>query len=298
MYNALLDTFVCVADCGSFSKAAEKLFISPTAVMKQMNLLEEHLDLQLIHRTHHGIRLTPMGESIYKDAKAIIQQSETAIMRAKLLSEAANYTICVGTSMLNPCKVFMDLWYQINDQFPRFKIHIIPFEDDHNGILSVINKIGEQFDFIVGVCDSAQWLSRCRFFQLGTYQKCVAVPIGHPLATKKKLKLSDLYGQTLMMVKRGDSPLNDHLRDDLERNHPQIRIEDTDHFYDISVFNRCVQEGNVLLNIECWKDIHPSLVTIPVEWDYTIPYGLLYALSPPEDILQFLEAIRTLCKAD
>ena len=40
MYNPLLDTFLAVADCGSFTKAADKLFISPTAVMKKMNVLE------------------------------------------------------------------------------------------------------------------------------------------------------------------------------------------------------------------------------------------------------------------
>lgn len=43
MYNPLLNTFVAVADCGSFTKASETLFISPTAVMKQMNALEKHL---------------------------------------------------------------------------------------------------------------------------------------------------------------------------------------------------------------------------------------------------------------
>ena len=36
------------------------------------------------------------------------------------------------------------------------------------------------------------------------------------------------------------------------------------------------KNGQLLLNLECWKDIHPSLVTLPVEWNYTIPYGLLY----------------------
>ncbi len=52
MYNHMLDTFIAVADCGSFTKAAERLYISPTAVMKQMNALESHLDLKLIERTH------------------------------------------------------------------------------------------------------------------------------------------------------------------------------------------------------------------------------------------------------
>mgnify|MGYP002574371263 CR=1 FL=1 len=45
MYNSQLTVFVCVADCGSFTKAASKLYISPTAVMKQMNALgfKQHL---------------------------------------------------------------------------------------------------------------------------------------------------------------------------------------------------------------------------------------------------------------
>ncbi|MFR2377759.1 MAG: LysR family transcriptional regulator [Clostridium sp.] len=40
MYEPMLDTFLAVADCGSFTKAAEQLFISPTTIMKQMNSLE------------------------------------------------------------------------------------------------------------------------------------------------------------------------------------------------------------------------------------------------------------------
>ena len=36
MFNPQLATFVCVADCGSFSQAAEKLYLSSTAVMKQL----------------------------------------------------------------------------------------------------------------------------------------------------------------------------------------------------------------------------------------------------------------------
>ena len=61
MYNPQLETFLCVAECGSFNKAAEKLFISPPAVIKQINLLEENLDLQLFVRTHRGLQLTEAG---------------------------------------------------------------------------------------------------------------------------------------------------------------------------------------------------------------------------------------------
>lgn len=122
----------------------------------------------------------------------------------------------------------------------------------------------------------------------------VAVSREHPLAQKKLLKVQDLYGETLMMVKRGDSGANDFLRNDLERNHPQVHIEDTQMFYDLSVFNRCAETDNVLLTIECWKDVHPGLVTIPVEWDYSIPYGLLYSLNADDDVLKFVDAVKNM----
>ena len=292
MYNSLLKTFLCVADCGSLNKASEQLFLTPASVMKQINLLEKHLDLQLIRRTNHGITLTECGESIYQDAKFMISYSEKAIEKAREIEGRQRRTIRVGTSMLNPCKIFMDIWYRVSDRFPQYKIEIIPFEDDRNGILSVIEKIGDEFDFIVGVCDSVQWLNRCSMYPLGAYKKCVAVPVGHRLAGRKKLKITDLYGETLIMVKRGDSPINDFLRNDLEQNHPQIQIEDTEYYYDIQVFNHCEQTGNLLLNLECWKDIHPSLITIPVEWDYSIPYGLLYPLTPRKEVLRLIEAVK------
>lgn len=291
MYDLALDTFICVADCGSFNKAADKLYLSPTAVMKQMNTLEKRLGIKLFCRTSHGISLTAGGQSIYKDAKSIISASKEAVKRAEIAANAQQRVLRVGTSMLNPCKAFMDIWYKVSERFPNFKIQIIPFEDNHEGILSVIDKIGSSFDFIVGVCDSSQWLERCNMYPLGRYKKCIAVPIYHPLAKKSSLKIADLYGETLMMVKRGDSRINDALRDELEAKHPQIKLEDTYQFYDITVFNRCAESGKLLLNLECWSDIHPSLKTIPVDWSFTIPYGLLYPLDPKEDIAEFLKAI-------
>ena len=54
----------------------------------------------------------------------------------------------------------------------------------------------------------------------------------------------------------------------------------------MSVFNRCIETGNVLLILECWQDVHPALVSIPVKWEYSSPYGLLYALNPPDDVMQ------------
>lgn len=122
----------------------------------------------------------------------------------------------------------------------------------------------------------------------------IAISREHPLASKSCIEIEDLYGETLMMVCRGDSGVNDFIRNDLEKNHPLIHIEDTPQFYDLSVFNRCAETGNVLLTIECWQDVHPGLVTIPVHWHYSIPYGLLYSNHAPEDVLRFVETVEKL----
>lgn len=289
MYNPVLDTFITVAECGSFTKASELLYISPTAVMKQMNTLEAHLDVKLTERTPTGVKLTAAGEIIYRDAKFMKDYSKKSLAEAKAAEHSYDTTFCVGTSLLNPAKPFMDIWYRVNKKFPDYKLHLVPFEDDHDGILSEIKKLGEKFDFLIGVCDSKAWLSLCNFMPLGRYKKMIAVSREHRLARKSSIGLEDLYGETLMMVKSGDSGVNDFIRNDLEKNHPQIHIEDTPQFYDLSVFNRCAETGNVLLTIECWQEVHPGLVSIPVNWDYSIPYGLLYSLNAPDDVKRFVD---------
>ena len=289
MYNHVLDTFITVAECGSFTKASELLYISPTAVMKQMNTLEAHLDVKLTERTPTGVKLTAAGEIIYRDAKFMKDYSKKSLAEAKAAEHSYDTTFCVGTSLLNPAKPFMDIWYRVNKKFPDYKLHLVPFEDDHDGILSEIKKLGEKFDFLIGVCDSKAWLSLCNFMPLGRYKKMIAVSREHRLARKSSIGLEDLYGETLMMVKSGDSGVNDFIRNDLEKNHPQIHIEDTPQFYDLSVFNRCAETGNVLLTIECWQEVHPGLVSIPVNWDYSIPYGLLYSLNAPDDVKKFVD---------
>ena len=292
MYNRQIQTFLYVSDFGSFSKAAEKLFITPASVMNQINSLESRIGVKLLERTNHGIELTPAGQSIYKDAKRIIGEAEDAVARARQISGKEQYIIRVGTSLLNPCKTLIDLWANVSDINSNFQIKIVPFEDDHSNILSVISALGKKIDFVVGACGSNEWRSRCNYFPLGEYKVCCAVPRKHRLAQKSHLQISDLYGENLMMVKRGDSDGLDILRDMLETEHPEIHIVDTPFFYDADVFNTCEYTNSVLLTLEAWTDIHPSLVTIPTDWHYTVPYGLLYAKKPSKDVLAFLEAMQ------
>lgn len=84
MYNPQLETFIRVADAGSFNKAAEQSFITPTAVIKQINLLEADLGVKLFERTHRGLLLTKAGKSLYNDAKYVIQYCKDSVTRRKM----------------------------------------------------------------------------------------------------------------------------------------------------------------------------------------------------------------------
>ena len=75
MYNHALDTFVRAAELGSFSKVAEESFISPSAVIQQMNHLEKDLNVSLFNRSKKGVTLTQAGQYLLLESRAIIQRS-------------------------------------------------------------------------------------------------------------------------------------------------------------------------------------------------------------------------------
>ena len=52
MYNPQIETLIQVADAGSFSKAAERMYITPVSVMNQVNALEKRIGVKLFERTN------------------------------------------------------------------------------------------------------------------------------------------------------------------------------------------------------------------------------------------------------
>ena len=292
MYNQQIKTFIRVADRGSLSKAAEDLYVTPASVMKQMNALENRLELTLLKRTNQGIELTEAGRYIYDFAKNMITESEDAVLKAKSIQQREIKTIRVGSSFLNPSNVLTNLWNKISDFSTEYRIKIVPYNDDHGQILSVVASLGKTMDFMVGVFGSQQMLSISEFYELGRYHLCIAVPRNHQLASKDILSLNDLHGEHLIVVKSGDALYLDDLREMLKMTHPQIIFEDAHYFYDIETFNTCEATGSLLLTLDAWSDIHPSLVTLPVEWNFTVPYGLLYSPNISNEATEFLNIIK------
>lgn len=293
MYNKYLDIFIEVADTGSFTKAAEKFFVSPTAIMKQINQMESDLGLKLIIRTHQGVQLTEVGKQIYKDSKHIINYSNRAIQNAlKLENNSKNTIITVGTSAVCPCKTLMDIWYEINDQYPNIKIKIVPFEENHTEILYTLTDKKTYFDCIVTPNDSAEWKKNCNFLEIGKTNYVVSVPRNHKFANKKSLSIKDFSNQTIMMVGDGDSNISNMLRDDIIKNNKNVTISPTPFLYDISVFNKCEENGYMLMSLDLWGNVHPGLINVLLKEKYPLPYGIIYSKKPSNELKRFIQIIK------
>ena len=49
-----------------------------------------------------------------------------------------------------------------------------------------------------------------------------------------------------------------------------------------------------MMTIDEWKGIHPLLKTLPVDWSYKIPFGLLHSTEPTPPVQRFLDVVQQL----
>lgn len=292
MYNLQLETFIVVADLGSFNKAAEALYITPPAVTKQINLLEKDLEVQLFVRTHRGLILTEAGKSLYKDAKYIIQYCKDSVERAKRAMEEKDNVIRIGTSPMTPAAPVIQMWAKVRKDYPDIRLQMIPYMNSQESAREILKNLGTNIDIVGGIFDETMLkLRQCQGMEISRQRICCAVSLNHRFASKETLTFQDLYGENFLMMHRGWSNYVDELRDDIWKNHPQIRVVDFD-IYSMEIFNRCENSNEILMAVENWKDAHPLLKIIPVEWKYTIPYGILYSTEPSELVKRFLKAVK------
>jgi len=96
-----VQAFVAIADLGGFSKAARELHITQTALSRRLQKLESYLGLRLLERTTRQVRLTAVGREFLPQARAIVQQTTSAVERLKDISQRAlgNVTVACITTM-------------------------------------------------------------------------------------------------------------------------------------------------------------------------------------------------------
>lgn len=288
-----LRTFLSVVKSGSFTKTAEQNFISSTAVMKQMNRLEKEVDSKLFERSSTGVTLTASGQAFKKYAETVVDLTDKIYVECHK-ADGTVQTIRLGTSLLHPSMPFMPTWNEIKDQLPDYQLQITQIPGDLTANNREYAMLGRECDIMIGTFDQATTRSLVNAIPIGTYQFGIAVRSDNPLAAKEELSLTDLKGQTLLMVPTGVSEKNDQLRQEILAVNPDISIKYTTGRYDINVFNQAVDENVALINLTPWQDIHPNLVTVPLQTDVEVEYGILAAKHADKKVQTFMQQIRRL----
>ena len=293
MINQQLLTFITVAKNGSFSKAAEAAFISPTAVMKQIDALEERLGVTLFRRTNHGLALTEAGESVLSDAKYLVDYAARAEEKAREIDRKENQrSIRIGTSLMTPAKFILDIWTEIQSIAPNLKVELIPFENTPENAREILSNLGMQIDVVAGIYDDDFRTERgFRTVHLEDKKVSFAVPMTSPLAAKKSISPEDLRQSGAMFIKKGWNRYIDELRESYER--AGVKITDFG-FFNLSAFNEAVKQNIPIIAISGWENVHPLLKIISATTTVTVPYGIMYSPEPSRQVRRFVKAVESI----
>ena len=282
MYNPQLETFLKVAALGSFSAAAQSMYISPSAVIQQINSLERELNVSLFERSRHGVALTEAGRYLQSEAADYILRGNEMRQRLNILSNGER-PLRIGTSENYKVRLLFDLW----TEYAR----INPSAEAELFVLQGNGENAEEVDLIEGLQTHASWQKNFMFYPLRRVPIGICVGRHHPLAGQKLLTPDMLADYELLIASDVLSPHADDLMELLVSH--QIYHEIV-HNYGPNIIWNSTRNGQLLLAPLCWKDSVHDVEIIPVDWDINFDYGIFYhrLFNGPER--GFVEYIRQL----
>lgn len=288
MFDPSVRAFIQVVECGSFNAASEKLFISPTSVMNQINKLEAHVGTKLLERDRTGTVPTAAGRSYYESMRKLVAQEQLAVDKALRQASDDQVIVRVGNSYLNPCAPVFEAWDHLRQQnnhnhsgggSVRYRFSIVSF-DDESSLDSLYNRLGKDIDLLPGIIDGHLLHEDVLSVPLFRSRMCILVPEGHPLTRKTRFSLDDLHGQDVLAAPAGVVTAVDEVRQWMFQHHPKIRfrLPDTD-TSGLNAFGFSATSGMPILTHEYWSRAYPGFVKLPIDWNFFQPYGLLYSAS-------------------
>lgn len=279
MYSTQIITFLTVCEKGSFNKAATALYISPSAVLQQINALEKRLSVQLIVRTRSGIALTPAGEYLKNEAKTWVRSGDAIVEEARAIAEQEK-TISIGTSLIEKCRLLYELWMLYSSENDGVKINMVSIDPEHH--------IPVQTDLIESINSDVPWMKEWDFIKICDVQFGIAAPEKHVLSKKNLLSWEDLRGETVTCFKGENSTV---LQEMFALMHENDIILDIQDYPNHAILWGSGFKEQLMLVPMCWNDIIAGMKIIPCSWSYTLPYGIFHRKNPSLTVQKFLKFI-------
>jgi DNA-binding transcriptional LysR family regulator len=187
MDNQNLKAFITVADCRSFSDAADQLYITQSAISKRIAQLELQIGKKLFDRIARQVSLTEAGKELLPRAQRILKEYEDALQAINDLSGEASGTLRLAISHHLGLHRLPPVLKQFSQQYPNVTLDI-EFMDSEKAYEQVLHGESEvavitlALDSHHNINSKKIWNDPLRFI-------CAQ---DHPLANLKKPQLSDL----------------------------------------------------------------------------------------------------------
>lgn len=119
----VLKTFVAIAESGSFSKAAQKVFRTPSAVSMQIKKLEDVLGVSVFERDSRSVALTQDGELLLSYARRILALSNE--MMARFIMPEIHGTVCLGAPDDYGNRLLPEVLKRFAETHPNVAVNVI-----------------------------------------------------------------------------------------------------------------------------------------------------------------------------
>ncbi len=117
--------FNIVAESNSFSKAAEKLYMTQSAVSQAIKQLESSINMSLFRRTAKGVELTEAGNVLYKYTSSAMELLETGLLRLEGLRSLDEGELKIGASDTISSHFLLPHLEMFHKLYPNIKIQVI-----------------------------------------------------------------------------------------------------------------------------------------------------------------------------
>ena len=282
MYDPHLDTFLIVANTGSFSGAADYLYITPSAVIQQINALEAKLKAPLFYRSNKGVTLTKQGAYLKDECVDYIKKGK-AIQEQLHSMPDGELSLVLGTSLQQKCRIFYDFWVQFSYGREQYSVQMKTVDTRF--------PIPSEVDFIEAIRTNAAWHSAWEYYELCRVPYGLAMAKDHPLYQKPTLCYDDLHPFTVVVQREDEGWQNlEYVKESLLENGVNIiqrRGFDSDVVWDASINRRLV------VMPLCLRDVIFDMRISPMGWEHSVSYGLFSRPGPAGLPKLFLDFIKT-----
>lgn len=189
--------FIAVAEELNFNRAAERLYLSQSALSRQIQQLEDSIGAVLLERTSKRVALTAAGESFYHHAQRILAELQFAADESRLLSQGQRGSLAIGIFGSSVLDLIPRTLKAFTNAYPEVKVTLHPMDKDAQIQALRERRLTLGFNRLVPSEPDIEQ-ERVREEPL-----MVALSSSHPLAVQDSVSLHDLKDQPLILYPRG-----------------------------------------------------------------------------------------------